>query len=208
MARRSLRDRHRAPRRPARPTGERSRAREARGECRPANPPAPGAAHVPVTRPSWLDAKGAWLQRCCGLTAFLIFLLAGCAASGPRLSPADYPFHSVALPTAKYPSTYPVPSVAPQIELHWRLTVESNRVQADGLIERQQESQIQETWLQLVGIDATAGIVSFTPPTRFAWRSPSALESFTMVLRPNGGEQQYEVRLYMFEFAPQLTSSH
>jgi hypothetical protein len=161
-----------------------------------------------VTRPSWLEAEGAWLRRCCGPTAFLIFLLAGCAASAPLLTPADYPFHSVALPTAKYPSTYPVPSEAPQIELHWRLTVESNHVQADGLIERQQESQIQETWLQLVGIDATDRIVSFTPPTRFAWRSPSPLESFTMVLRPRGGEQQYEVRLYMFEFAPQLTGSH
>ena len=115
-----------------------------------------------MTRPSWLDAQGAWLQRCCGPTAFLIFLLAGCAASAPPLSPADYPFHSVALPTAKYPSTYPVPSEAPQIELHWRLTVDSNRVQADGLIERQQESQIQETWLQLVGIDA--GRVRFVYP--------------------------------------------
>jgi hypothetical protein len=141
------------------------------------------------------------------VTAVLIFLLHGCAVSAPPLNPAAYPFHSVALPPAEYPSTYPVPSVAPQIELHWRLTVDSNRVRADGLIERQQESHIKEVWLQLLGIDATARIVSFTPPMWFAWRSPSALESFTIALKPRGGEQRYEVRLYMFEFAPQLKGS-
>jgi hypothetical protein len=100
-----------------------------------------------------------------------------------------------------------LPSVAPQIELHWRLTVDSNRVQADGLIERQQESQIKEAWLQLLGIDATGRTVSFTPAIRFSWRSPSALESFIIVLKPRGGEQRYEVRLHSFEFAPQLTES-
>ena len=145
-----------------------------------------------------------WLQRS-GEAVFLIFLLDGCAASAPTLSPADYPFHSVALPPAKYPSTYPLPSVAPQLELHWRLTVDANRVQADGLIERQQESQIKEAWLQLLGIDETGRTVSFTPAIRFAWRSAGALESFTIALKPRGGEQRYEVQLYMFDFAPQLT---
>jgi hypothetical protein len=139
------------------------------------------------------------------VTAFLVLLLDGCAASAPPPNPAAYPFHSVALPPADYPSVYPVSSVAPQIELHWRLTVDSNRVRADGLIERQQESRIQEVWLQLFGIDATARTVSFTPPIRFAWRSSSALESFTISLAPRGGEERYEVRLYMFEFAPQLS---
>jgi hypothetical protein len=148
---------------------------------------------------------GAWLQRGYGAAALLLFLLDGCAASAPTLSPADYPFHSAALPPAEYPAAYPLASVAPQIELHWRLTVDSNRVQADGLIERQQESQIKEVWLQLLGIDATGRTVSFTPPIRFAWRSVDALESFTIALKPRSGEERYEVRLYMFEFAPQLT---
>ncbi len=142
-----------------------------------------------------------------GVAAFLILLLDGCAASAPTPGPAAYPFHSVALPPAEYPSSYPVPSVAPQIEIHWQLTGDSNRVQADGLIERQQESRIMEVWLQLLGIDATGQTVSFTPPIRFAWRSASALESFTIALKPRGGEQRYEVRLYMFEFAPQLRGS-
>jgi hypothetical protein len=97
--------------------------------------------------------------------------------------------------------------VEPQVELHWRLTVDPDRVQADGLIERQQESRIAEVWLQLLGIDATGQIVSFTPPIRFAWRSAGALEAFTIALKPRGGEQRYEVRLYMFEFAPQLHRS-
>jgi hypothetical protein len=108
----------------------------------------------------WIaGCEGAWVQRGFGVAAFLIFLLDGCAASAPTLSPAAYPFHSVALPPAEYPAAYPVPSVAPQIELHWRLIVDSNRVQADGLIERQQESHITEVWLQLLGIDATGRTV-------------------------------------------------
>jgi hypothetical protein len=147
------------------------------------------------------------LQRS-GVAGFLIFLLDGCAASAPTLSPADYPFHSVALSSAEYPAAYPSPSVTPQIELHWRLTVDSNRVQADGLIERQQESHLREVWLQLLGIDETGRTVSFTPPIRFSWRSPSALEPFIIALKPRGGEQRYEVLLYSFEFAPQLNGPH
>lgn len=126
---------------------------------------------------------------------------------GPNAEPGGLPFHSVALPPAKYPAAYPVPSVAPQIEIHWQLTEDSNRAQADGLIERQPDSQIKEVWLQLLGIDATGRTVSFTPPIRFAWRSASPLEWFTIALTPRGGEQRYEVQLYMFEFAPQLTGS-
>lgn len=148
---------------------------------------------------------GAWLRRASGVAALLLFLLDGCAASAPTLSPAEYSDHSVALPTAEYPSAYPSPGVVPQIELHWRLIVDSNRVRAEGLIERQRESHIKDVWLQLVGIDATGRIVSFTPPTQFSWRSAAALESFTIALRPRGSEERYDVRLYMFEFEPQLT---
>jgi len=143
-----------------------------------------------------------WFHRSYGLAAFLIFLLDGCAAPAPTLSPAEYSFHSV-VPPAKYPAAYPLPSVAPQIVLHWRLTVDSNRVQADGLIERQRETQIREAWLQLVGIDATGRTVSFTAPVHFLWRS-GTLEPFAIALTPRGGEQRYEVQVYSFEFAPQL----
>jgi hypothetical protein len=120
---------------------------------------------------------------------FLIFLLGGCTASTPMLSPAEYPFHAI----------------APQLEVHWKLTVDSNRVQADGVVERQRETQIREAWLQLLGIDATGRIVSFTGPIHVLWRSPSStLESFIIVLTPRGGEQRYEVRVHSIEFAPQL----
>ena len=145
-----------------------------------------------------------WPQRGCHVMVFMIFFLGGCAASTRTLSPAEYPFHAVVLPPAGYPSVYPLPSTAPQLEVHWRLTVDSNRVQADGVIERQRETQIREVWLQLLGIDAAGRTVSFTAPIRFLWRTPDTLERFTIVLTPRGGEQRYEVQLYTFEFEPQL----
>src|SRR5215831_16678931 len=89
----------------------------------------------------------AWSQRGWSVVVFLTFLLDGCAASTPTLSPAEYPFHAV----------------TPQIGIHWRLTADSNRVQAEGVVERQRETQIREAWLQLLGIDATGRAVSFTP---------------------------------------------
>lgn len=130
-----------------------------------------------------------WLWDGCGLTAFLLFVLSGCAASTPGLSPAEYPFHG---------------GIEPQLALHWRLTVDANRVQADGLMERQRESHVRDVWLQLLGIDAAGRTVSFTAPVRFLWRSSGAFEPFTIVLRPRGGEQRYEVRVHTFEFEPQL----
>lgn len=152
-----------------------------------------------------IEHRGGWFQRGCGVTALLILLLDGCAASAPPPNPADYPFHTVALPPARYPAAYPLPSEEPQIAIHWRLTVDSNHVQADGLIERQRESRIREACLQLLGIDATGRTVSFTSPIRFLWRSPSEFEPFTIVLKPLSGEERYEVSLYAFEFPPQLT---
>jgi hypothetical protein len=143
------------------------------------------------------------LLRGCSVAAFFL-MLSGCAASVPTSSPAEYPFHAVLLRPAEYPSAYPLPSEAPQLEIHWRLTVDSHRVQADGLIERQRETQIREVWLQLFGIDASGRTVSFTAPVRFLWRSPSEFESFTIALTPRGGEQRYELHLYHFEFGPQL----
>jgi len=131
--------------------------------------------------------RASWRRGCSGVVACLVFLLAGCATSTPTLSPADYPFHGE----------------APQIAIHWQLTVDSNRVVADGVIERERETQIREAWLQLLGIDATGGIVSFTAPVYVLWRS-GTLQPFTIALTPRGGEQRYEVRVYSFEFAPQL----
>ena len=127
-------------------------------------------------------------RRRSGVMLLVTLLLGGCAASTPILSPAEYPFHNV----------------APQIEIHWQLAVESNRVQADGVVERQRETQIREAWLELLGIDADGQIVSFTAPVHVLWRSPSTLQPFTIALRPRGGKQRYEVRVYHFEFSPQL----
>jgi len=129
-----------------------------------------------------------WGLRGGSVVALLMFALGGCAASTPALSPAEYPFHGV----------------ASQIEIHWQLTVDANRVLADGVLERQRETQIREAWIQLLGLDATGQAVSFTAPVHVLWRSPSTLAPFTIALKPRGDEQRYEVRVYNFEFAPQL----
>ena len=125
-------------------------------------------------------------HRCGGLVA-LGLLLASCAAKGTVPMPADFPSHTS----------------APPVEIHFRLTTRSDAVRADGLVER--KSHIGSAWLQLLGLDATGTIVSFTTPTRVHWRSASDLESFAIQLRPRGREERYEVRLYSFEYPEENT---
>jgi hypothetical protein len=115
-------------------------------------------------------------------------LLAGCAASVAAARSADFPLHSA----------------APPVDFHWRLSTAPNAVQADGLVERRNHL-IASAWLQLLGLDAAGRIVSFTTPTRVRWNSESDVESFTSPLRPRGGEQRFEMRLYSFEYPEENT---
>ena len=64
---------------------------------------------------------------------------------------------------------------------------------------------IGSAWIQLVGLDATDSIVSFTAPGRVRWRSDSDSEFFTLALRPRGTEQRFEVRLYSFEYQEEMS---
>ena len=125
-----------------------------------------------------------------GLPALLVTtaFLTACAASVAAARPADFPLHSE----------------APPVDFHWRLTVTPSAVQADGLVERRNHL-IAGAWLQLLGLDGTGHIVSFTTPTWVRWKSESDVESFTIPLRPRGGEQQFEVRLYSFEYPEETT---
>jgi hypothetical protein len=84
------------------------------GQLRPAASPWSSRRAAPDPR-AWFDGDGWWLPRAYGAAALLVFLLSGCAASTPPLSPADYPFHSAALLPAEYPAAYPAPNVEPQI---------------------------------------------------------------------------------------------
>ena len=129
-------------------------------------------------------------SRCVGRGALFILglLLASCAASGPAPTPADFPLHTA----------------APPVEIHYRLTTGPDAVRADGLVERKNHL-IGSAWLQLVGLEASGAIVSFTTPTRIHWRSPWDLESFAIRLRPRGQEERYEVRLYSFEYPEENT---
>jgi hypothetical protein len=115
-------------------------------------------------------------------------LVAGCATSGDARRPADFPLHSEALP----------------VVFHWRLTEDPTAVRADGLVERR-NYLIAGAWLQLLGLDAAGRVVSFTTPTRVRWTSEADLESFTIPLRPRGGEQRFEIRLYSFEYPEENT---
>lgn len=150
-----------------------------RGRTLPADPGREGPGHR--------DRE--WLRGGCVLAVLAFLVLSGCAASTPTLSPAEYPFHG---------------GQEPQLALHWRLTVESHRVRADGLMERQRDSHVRDVWLQLLGIDAAGRTVSHTAPVRFLWRTADAFEPFAIELTPRGGEVRYEVRVHTFEFEPQL----
>jgi hypothetical protein len=125
-----------------------------------------------------------------GLAALLATtaLLAGCAASVAAARSVDFPLHSE----------------APPVDFYWRLSVTPTAVQADGLVERRNHL-IAGAWLQLLGLDATGRILSFTTPTWVRWKSESDVESFTIPLRPRGGEQRFEVRLYSFEYPEENT---
>lgn len=98
------------------------------------------------------DVSVSTRQRGIGVAALLIFIMGGCAGMAPTSSPADYPFQSM----------------VPPITIHWRLILGSDRVQAEGLIERQ-PPYIRAAWVQLLGIDATGRPVSFSLPIRVAW---------------------------------------
>jgi hypothetical protein len=82
--------------------------------------------------------------------------------------------------------------------------VDADRARADGMVERQQ-IYVGAVRLQLLGLDSTGRIVSFTAPTLFRWRSGGDLEPFAMTLLPRGREQRYEVRLYSFEYEEEVS---
>ena len=133
-----------------------------------------------------------WSRVLRGVAAPLIadVLLAGCLAAPPAPRPTDFPFHAA----------------EPPFNIHWRLSPDPDVARADGLIERRQH-HIGSAWLQLVGLDATGRIVSFTTPAWVFWRSESDSESFTITLRPRGREQRFEVRLYSFEYQEGMPTS-
>ena len=106
----------------------------------------------------------------------------GCGAVVPIPRPADYPLHTVASPIA----------------IHWQLTVAPDRVRAEGLAERLNPS-LGRVRLQLLGLDATGKIVSFTTPTTVWWRAWDT-EPFSTSLVPRGGEQRYEMRVFSFDY--------
>jgi hypothetical protein len=129
-----------------------------------------------------MSTRWSWVLR--GVVALLIpGLLLGRAVSAPVPRAADFPFHVA----------------VPPFDIYWRLSLEPGGARADGLIERRQH-HIRSAWLQLLGLDATGRIVSFTTPVWVLWRSESDSESFTIKLRPRGGEERFEVGLYSFEY--------
>ena len=117
-----------------------------------------------------------------GVALLSLGLLAGCAVSAPVARPADFPFHAV----------------EPQFDIHWRLSPGPDVARAEGVVERRSR-HIASVWLQLVGLDATGHIMSFTTPIWVAWGSWSDSESFAIALRPRGGEERFAVRVYAFE---------
>jgi hypothetical protein len=117
-------------------------------------------------------------------TAILLASLAapGCA-SAPAALPAAFPFHAD----------------EQQFSLHWRLRPEADQTRAEGLVARH-HPDISDAWLQLVGLDATGRIVSFSTAVHVRWTSSWDTESFVATLKPTGAESRFAVQVRAFSY--------
>ena len=113
-----------------------------------------------------------------GLILLSLLVLGGCAGAAPTPRPTDYPLHES----------------WPQLDIHWRLATEVGTTRAAGLVVRR-IGPIREARLQLIGLDGTARIVSFSQPVLVSWSGGWDAEPFAVALTPTGTEQRYEVRI-------------
>jgi hypothetical protein len=97
------------------------------------------------------------------------------------------------------PADFPIHTAAPPLDIHWQLSVDGGVAQADGLVERH-HPEVANVKLQMLGLDASGRIVSFNTPVLVVWGPIWDIEPFTIRLRPRGGEQRYEVRVFTFEY--------
>ena len=144
---------------------------------------AAGPAAVGLARP--LTALSATRRvRARGAAAWLVvpwLVLAGCAESTPALRPADFPEHAV----------------EQRFALHWRVDRTGDVARADGLIELQGPGT---GWaaLQLIGLDDTGTIVSFSTPQQVRVYADLGAQPFELSVRPHGSEQRFRVRVQSF----------
>jgi len=118
-----------------------------------------------------------------GLILLSLLVLGGCAGAAPTPRPTDYPLHES----------------WPQLDIHWRLATEVGTTRAAGLVVRRIDV-IREARLQLIGLDGTARIVSFSQPALVSWRGAWDAEPFAVALTPTGTEQRYEVRVLSVQY--------
>jgi len=118
-----------------------------------------------------------------GLILLSLLGLGGCAGAAPTPQPTDYPLHESWL----------------QLDIHWRLAPEAGTTCAAGFVVRRID-MIREARLQLIGLDGTARIVSFSQPALVSWRGAWDAEPFAVALTPTGTEQRYEVRVLSVQY--------
>ena len=118
-----------------------------------------------------------------GLILLSLLVLGGCAGATPTPQPTDYPLHES----------------WPQLDIHWRLATEVGTTRAAGLVVRR-IGPIREARLQLIGLDGTARIVSFSQPVLVSWSGGWDAEPFAVALTPTGAEQRYEVRVLSVQY--------
>ena len=118
-----------------------------------------------------------------GLILLSLLVLGGCAGAAPTPRPTDYPLHES----------------WPQLDIHWRLATEVGTTRAAGLVVRR-IGPIREARLQLIGLDGTARIVSFSQPALVSWRGAWDAEPFALAVTPTGAEQRYEVRVLSVQY--------
>ena len=113
----------------------------------------------------------------------LLLFVAGCAATSPAARLADLPFQAT----------------DERFDIGGRLAQDGGLARADGLVARR-NGDIVGVWLQLLGLDPTGRIVSFSGPVQVYWGSGWDTERFTIALRPRGGEERFVVRVQSFDY--------
>ncbi len=114
----------------------------------------------------------------------LLLILVGCGESVRIAQPQDFPLHA---------------TDHPFFNLHWRLERPEGKVLAVGLVEAARQGGISQVILELRGFDRSGQVISRALGRTYGGPFHRGdFRPFTVRLRPRGGEERFELRVWSF----------